>query len=138
MAYTGRCSHEQYSPEGERLPHSCHYYAYALMSNLFHLLLYAKDDTVGNIVKRIASSYVYYFNTKYGRKATSSRRNSAQNLVRTGHTSSPCFATSIRTPSKLEWPTKSVTMNIHLEMNTSARMSSFPCAMSQPYSEESA
>lgn len=33
----------------------------------FHLLLHAKDDTVGNIVKRIASSYVYYFNGKYGR-----------------------------------------------------------------------
>ena len=37
------------------------------MSNHFHLLLHAKDDTVGNIVKRIASSYVYYFNGKYGR-----------------------------------------------------------------------
>ena len=37
------------------------------MSNHFHLLLHAKDDTVGNIVKRIASSYVYYFNRKYGR-----------------------------------------------------------------------
>ena len=37
------------------------------MSNHFHLLLHAKDDTVGNIVKRIASSYVYYFNKKYGR-----------------------------------------------------------------------
>ena len=58
---------EQYSPEGERLPNSSHYYAYALMSNHFHLLLHAKDDTVGNIVKRIASSYVYYFNKKYGR-----------------------------------------------------------------------
>ena len=58
---------EQYSPEGDRLPNSCHYYAYALMSNHFHLLLHAKDDTVGNIVKRIASSYVYYFNKKYGR-----------------------------------------------------------------------
>ena len=30
----------------------CHYI------NHFHLLLHAKDDTVGNIVKRIASSYV--------------------------------------------------------------------------------
>ena len=33
----------------------------------FHRTLTAKDDTVGNIVKRIASSYVYYFNKKYGR-----------------------------------------------------------------------
>ena len=37
------------------------------MSNRFHLLLHAKEDTVGNIVKRIASSYVYYFDRKYGR-----------------------------------------------------------------------
>ena len=37
------------------------------MFNHFHLLLHAKDDTVGNIVKCIASSYVYYFNGKYGR-----------------------------------------------------------------------
>ena len=37
------------------------------MSNHFHLILHAKDDPVGNIVKRIASSYVYYFNGKYGR-----------------------------------------------------------------------
>ena len=62
-----RSAQEQYTPLGDRLPNSCHYYAYALMSNHFHLLLHAKDDTVGNIVKRIASSYVYYFNGKYGR-----------------------------------------------------------------------
>ena len=62
-----RSAQEQYTPCGDRLPSTCHYYAYALMSNHFHLLLHAKDDTVGNIVKRIASSYVYYFNRKYGR-----------------------------------------------------------------------
>ena len=62
-----RNAQEQYTPEGNRLPNSCHYYAYALMSNHFHLLLHAKEDTVGNIVKRMASSYVYYFNKKYGR-----------------------------------------------------------------------
>ena len=28
------CAQEQYSPEGERLPNSCHYYAYALSSEL--------------------------------------------------------------------------------------------------------
>ena len=56
---------EQYSPEGERLPNSCHYYAYALMSNYFHLLLHAKNDTVGNNVKCKASLYVYCFKKKY-------------------------------------------------------------------------
>ena len=30
------------------------------MSNHFHILLHAKDDTDGNIFKCIASSYVYY------------------------------------------------------------------------------
>ena len=62
-----RNAQEQYTPNGEQLPNYCHYYAYALMSNHFHLLLHAKEDTVGNIVKRMASSYVYYFNNKYGR-----------------------------------------------------------------------
>ena len=46
-----RSAQEQYTPLGDRLPNSCHYYAYALMSNHFHILLHAKDDTVGNIVK---------------------------------------------------------------------------------------
>ena len=50
-----RSAQEQYTPLGDRLPNSCHYYAYALMSNHFHLLLHAKDDTVGNIVKRMDS-----------------------------------------------------------------------------------
>lgn len=50
-------------PSAKHLPLLC----IRLMSNHFHLLLHAKDDTVGNIVKRKASSYVYYFNRKYGR-----------------------------------------------------------------------
>ena len=62
------------------------------MSNHFHLLLHAKDDTVGNIVKRIASSYVYYFNKKYGRDG---------HLFKERFRSEPCenwsyFVTSIR------------------------------------------
>lgn len=51
-----RSAQEQYTPCGDRLPSTRHYYVYALMSNHFHLLLHAKDDTVGNIVKRLASS----------------------------------------------------------------------------------
>ena len=43
-----RSAQEQYTPLGDRLLNSCHYYAYALMSNHFHILLHAKDDTVGN------------------------------------------------------------------------------------------
>lgn len=55
-----RSAQEQYTPLGDRMHNSCHYYAYALMSKHFHILLHAKDDTAGNIVKRIASSYVFY------------------------------------------------------------------------------
>ena len=40
---------------------------YCLMSNHFHLLIREREETVGETVKRIASSYVYYYNRKYGR-----------------------------------------------------------------------
>lgn len=46
---------------------SCTYYAYCLMSNHFHLLIREREESVGETVKRIASSYVYYYNRKYGR-----------------------------------------------------------------------
>jgi hypothetical protein len=34
---------------------------------LVHLLIREREETVGETVKRIASSYVYYYNRKYGR-----------------------------------------------------------------------
>jgi len=37
------------------------------MSNHFHLLIREREETVGETLKRIASSYVYYYNRKYGR-----------------------------------------------------------------------
>ena len=37
------------------------------MSNHFHLLIREREESVGETVKRIASSYVYYYNRKYGR-----------------------------------------------------------------------
>lgn len=46
---------------------NCTYYAYCLMSNHFHLLIREREESVGETVKRIASSYVYYFNRKYKR-----------------------------------------------------------------------
>lgn len=58
---------EQYSPDGTRLPDLCTYYAYALMGNHVHVLLQVKEAAIGEIVKKIASSYVFYFNRKYGR-----------------------------------------------------------------------
>ena len=35
------------------------------MANHFHLLIREREETIGNVVKRIASSYVYYYNHKY-------------------------------------------------------------------------
>ena len=42
-------------------------YSYCLMSNHFHLLIREREESVGETIKRIASSYVYYYNRKYGR-----------------------------------------------------------------------
>ena len=46
---------------------ACHFYAYCLMPNHVHLLLGEKQWKVGDVVKSIASSCVYYYNKKYGR-----------------------------------------------------------------------
>jgi len=43
---------------------NCTYYAYCLMSNHFHMLIREREETVGETVKRIASSYVYYYNKR--------------------------------------------------------------------------
>lgn len=37
------------------------------MSNHFHLLIRERDENIGDTIKRIASSYVYYYNHKYQR-----------------------------------------------------------------------
>ena len=42
-------------------------YAYCLMSNHIHLLIREREDEIGMAIKRIASSYVYYYNHKYSR-----------------------------------------------------------------------
>ena len=41
--------------------------AYCLMPNHVHLLLQEKQDTLGEVVKRITIAYAYYFNRKYQR-----------------------------------------------------------------------
>lgn len=45
----------------------CVIYAYCLMGNHVHLLIQEKNETLGETMKRIASSYVYYYNHKYDR-----------------------------------------------------------------------
>jgi len=42
-------------------------YAYCLMSNHVHMLLHETKDPLSLVIKRISSSYVYYYNKKYGR-----------------------------------------------------------------------
>ncbi len=42
-------------------------YGYCLMSNHIHLLIKENGDQISNIVKRICSSYVYWYNWKYER-----------------------------------------------------------------------
>ena len=37
------------------------------MSNHIHLLIREREDNIGMAIKRIASSYVYYYNHKYSR-----------------------------------------------------------------------
>jgi putative transposase len=42
-------------------------YGYCLMDNHIHLLLKESDETISEAIKRISSSYVYWYNTKYER-----------------------------------------------------------------------
>ena len=42
-------------------------FAYCLMSNHIHLLLKVEKENLDLIIKRIASSYVYWYNWKYHR-----------------------------------------------------------------------
>ena len=68
MLYILSNLHLQYSPEGTPLPSAtCTIYAYCLMGNHFHLLIQERAWTIGEIIKSLASSYVYYFNKKYQR-----------------------------------------------------------------------
>ena len=42
-------------------------YAYCLMDNHVHLLINEGEDKIARIMKRIGTSYAYYFNKRYGR-----------------------------------------------------------------------
>lgn len=57
----------QYDDFGLPCGTNCTYYAYCLMSNHFHLLIRERNESIGDTIKRIASSYVYYYNHKYQR-----------------------------------------------------------------------
>lgn len=42
-------------------------YAYCVMSNHIHMLIKETEDSISNIIKRISSSYVFWYNKKYER-----------------------------------------------------------------------
>ena len=54
-----------YEPDGTPYGRNYILYAYCLMSNHIHLLIREREDKIGMSIKRIASSYVYYYNHKY-------------------------------------------------------------------------
>ena len=56
-----------YEPDGTPSERNYILYAYCLMSNHIHLLIREREDKIGMAIKRIASSYVYYYNHKYSR-----------------------------------------------------------------------
>ena len=53
----------------KRYKDECGYslYAYCLMGNHIHILLKEENEEISSILKRIAGSYVYWYNWKYGR-----------------------------------------------------------------------
>lgn len=53
----------------ERFKEMCKFnvYGYCLMSNHIHLLIKENEEPLSNVVKRICSSYVYWYNMKYER-----------------------------------------------------------------------
>lgn len=54
-------------PEPEVFERHCYLYAWCLMGNHVHLLIKGCGEEVGDVMKRISSSYVYYYNHKYDR-----------------------------------------------------------------------
>ena len=56
-----------YEPDGTPSGRNYTLYAYCLMSNHIHLIIREREDNIGMAIKRIASSYVYYYNHKYSR-----------------------------------------------------------------------
>ena len=53
--------------QGQTVSPRCNVYAYCLMGNHIHLLVKEGSETIGEVMKRMASSYVYHYNHKYDR-----------------------------------------------------------------------
>lgn len=59
--------HYLYTLARAEAEHRLSLHAYCLMSNHVHLLLSEGDEALGETMRRIGTSYAYWFNTKYGR-----------------------------------------------------------------------
>lgn len=61
--------YERYIETLERMKEKsvCKIYCYCLMSNHVHMVIKEEQETVGQYIKRIGSSYVYWYNKKYRR-----------------------------------------------------------------------
>ena len=55
---------------GNPIESYCTIFAWCLMSNHIHLLIKEKTESIGDSIKRLAVSYAYYYNHKYGREST--------------------------------------------------------------------
>lgn len=53
--------------EVEKPERHCYLYAWCLMGNHVHLLIRGCGEEIGDVMKRITSSYVFYYNHKYNR-----------------------------------------------------------------------
>lgn len=53
---------QEQGESGYRSKPNCVVYAYCLMGNHVHLLIKESSETLAQIMKRISSSYVYYYN----------------------------------------------------------------------------
>ena len=77
---------QSYEPDGTPSGRNYILYAYCLMSNHIHLLIREREDKIGMSIKRIASSYVYYYNHKYSRDGHLFRERFKSEPVRNGGT----------------------------------------------------
>ena len=59
---------QEQDESGHRSKPNCVVYAYCLMGKHVHHLIKESSETLAQIMKRISSTYVYYYNHKYGRK----------------------------------------------------------------------
>ena len=104
----------KYDDDGNPCGSNCTYYAYCLMNNHFHLLIREREESVGETVKRIASSYVYYYNRKYGRDGHLFKERFKSEPVRSALPLLPCYRRDARTI----WPISQYCCGIYTKIQS--------------------